>query len=589
MNLLSLLKSRLAISKAFTKSWQEDLKGWVRDYEAEDAKFDTVIDLSYEEMVNKRYQFTIPLIFTNVEGMKSSMFDRIPDLLIKGRGRMDKEKAAKLEATYDYLVDKLDLETFQVTSAWWFILTGMTSSHAEFKTSTRSVPLYDESGNPMLDENGEVMTRIEYVYNDPILNIDNPEKTYWSPESEFTIEADEVPFKIKEIKMSLADVKRLYGKTIEADTEINVSGYKTDDNTKTDTERATVYVYYGTIPEANKGEVKDWEYDKPYYIVFTSKQTLYKEKIESEDKGCRIAKWYGVPTKFFGFGIGKILKPFQLEKSVRRGQQLRYGDVSSYPKMAIKNDGVNEVDVKALADPRENVFLTYTSEAPSFIVPPPLPAVMSELEQKADQDAQQATGMLDLSQGAQQSTTVKTATGQTIFAEAAEKRIRMAKKMFGKYYRSVVVLLFKLCQKYWEEEKLMTITDEQGNQTEISVSKYDLQDIDFDKDIDVDVESVTINKDILREQAIALYDKVKDDPLIDRQMVFKEMLKQGFQIKNPDTYLKDTELVPGMTLTAEDGTMFVIDESGMPVKQEVMDNLAQLTNETIPQDQPSIS
>lgn len=589
MNLLSLLKSRLSIAKAFTKDWQDDLKGWVKDYEANDPNnVDNLISLSYEETVNKRYQFTIPLIFTNVEGMKASMFDRVPDIIIKGRGKMDKEKATKIEATYDYLVDKLDLESFQVTSAWWYILSGMTSSHAEFKSSTREVPLLNESGEPELDENGEMLMRTEYVYNDPVLSIDDPCKIYWSPESEFTIETDKVPYKIKEVQMSVQEIKRLYGKTVEPNTEINVSGYKSDEKSKSDSERVTAYIYYGLIPEENKAEVKDWGYDKPYYIVFTTKTVLFKEKIESEDKGCRVAKWYGVPTKFFGFGVGKILKPFQLEKSIRRGQQLRYGDVASFPKLAIKNDGINEVDTKALADPRELPFVTYTSEAPNYISPPPLPDVMSQLEQKADQDAQQATGMLDISQGAQQSTTVDTATGQTIFAEAAEKRIRLAKKTFGKYYRSVIILLFKLCQMYWEEDKLMTITDEQGNEQDITVTKEDLSDIDFDKDIDVDVDSVTINKDILREQAIALYDKVKDDPLIDRQMVFKEMLRQGFAIKNPETYLKDTELIPGMTLTAEDGTLFVIDESGTPVKQDDMNNLAQPSGEPVTQTQQGL-
>lgn len=589
MNLHSLLKSRLSIAKAFTKDWQDNLKGWVKDYEANDANdVNNLISLSYEETINKRYQFTIPLIFTNVEGMRASMFDRVPDLIIKGRGKMDKEKATKIEATYDYLVDKLDLESFQVTSAWWYILAGMTSSHAEFKSTTREVPLLDDMGTPQFDEAGDPLTRLEYIYNDPVLEIDDPSKIYWSPESEFSIEADTVPYKIKEMQMSVQEVKRLYDKTVEANTEISVTGFKSDEKSKTDTQRVTVYIYYGLIPEENKAEVKGWEYDKPFYIVFTDKVNLYKEKIESEDKGCRIAKWYGVPTKFFGFGIGKILKPFQLEKSIRRGQQLRYGDVASFPKMAIKNDGVNEVDTKALADPRQLPFVTYTSEAPSYITPPPLPDVMSQLEQKADQDAQQASGMLDISQGAQQSTTVDTATGQTIFAEAAEKRIRLAKKMFGKYYRSVVILLFKLCQMYWEEEKLMTITDEQGNSQDITVTKEDLSDIDFDKDIDVDVDSITINKDILREQAIALYDKVKDDPLIDRQMVFKEMLRQGFAIKNPETYLKDTELVPGMTLTAEDGTMFIIDESGMPVKQEDVNNLAQPSGEAVAQTQQGL-
>ena len=79
-------------------------------------------------------------------------------------------------------------------------------------------------------------------------------------------------------------------------------------------------------------------------------------------------------------------------------------------------------------------------------------------------------------------------------------------------------MLLKLCQANWQSDKLVTITDEEsGEDMEVNISPDDLSDIDFDKDVDIDPESVTINKDVLRAQAIELYNITKDDPLVERK------------------------------------------------------------------------
>ena len=81
-----------------------------------------------------------------------------------------------------------------------------------------------------------------------------------------------------------------------------------------------------------------------------------------------------------------------------------------------------------------------------------------------------------------------------------------------KFYEQCIGLL-KQAQQNWEEDKLITITDEDGKETDITVNKTDLSDIDFDKDIEIDGESGSVNKDLMREQYISLYDKTKDDPI----------------------------------------------------------------------------
>ena len=139
-----------------------------------------------------------------------------------------------------------------------------------------------------------------------------------------------------------------------------------------------------------------------------------------------------------------------------------------------------------------------------------------------------------------------------------------------KFYRACVIELFKQCQDNWTSDKILKLTDEDGNSEDVIVNADDLKDIDFDQDIEINAESVSVNKDVVRQQMIELYDKVKDDTLIDRKVIFKDMLRKGFEINDPDHYLKQSEIAPGTTLiNPQTGEQFTIDESGelLPAQQ----------------------
>lgn len=581
MNLLQLLNARLETAKSFTKPFHDEIDTSVKNYKAELPNIaESLINMDYVDSVNRRYEFPIPLIFTNHEGIMASLFERYPDIILNGRGKKDKNKQQVLKAAYSYLVDKLDLESFATESAWWYALVGFASSKIEYKTKTKDVPVFDDLGQTQLGEDGKPLMRTVYIYDDPVVETDDPKRVYWSPESKFSIEGDKVPYYLRHQVMSQSEVKKLFNKKVDPDSSIDVKGLNKSDNVESDLKRVNVYLYYGTIPEENKGEVKRWTDETMYYIAFTKTKTLYVEALDDEDLGCRLVRWHKIPTEFFGWGIAKVLRYFQKEKTIRRGQQVRYGDVSSFPKVTLNIADKNDLDIDSFLDPRENPIVTYTTNKPEFLVPPPLPTTLIQLEEAADRDAQQASGLIDLSQGSQNSNVVDTATGQAIFANAASRRMEMAKKTFAKYYLSVVIRLLKLCQKYWADEKVVSITDDNGEEIEVSLSKESIKDIDFDTDIDVDVDSLTVNKDVLRQQAIALYDKTKDDPLVDRKMVFKEMLQEGFGIQNPDMYIKDDGLIPGTILTSQDGQTYQVDESGSIVPTENMQSLAEPTNGT---------
>ncbi len=99
---------------------------------------------------------------------------------------------------------------------------------------------------------------------------------------------------------------------------------------------------------------------------------------------------------------------------------------------------------------------------------------------------------------------------------------------------------------------------DEGEVVDVVINKDVLSTIDFDTDIDIQLDTITVNKDTMASRSIELYDKVKDDPQVDRRKVFAKMLKEGFNIKNPDLYMLDPEAV---------GTQPVQDIAGANVEQ----------------------
>jgi hypothetical protein len=593
MNLTDFLKQRYSQAEKFTKKeFIEMAEKAMKDYEAEDDFSEGDINVG-SEAVNKRYEFVIPMIFTNTEAIKASAFEKIPDVMFNARGEDDNEKKLKVEAAYKYISDKVDLETFMFDTFHWFVLLGFCSGHSSFKNESEQVPMMDQMGQPVLDEMGKPIMREVFTYNDPILEAGDPLKEVYSPDSEFSINTAKIPYLFRTKSVTPAEIKKTYGVDIKPDAVVD---YIKDGKSKEDKDnkRCTLYFYYGTVDEEFSKEKNDkgkplvpkWEADNQYYIIYSGDKVLYIEK--SDDKKCKIGKWYGHPNKFFGYGIGKIGRQFQKEKSIRRGQQIRLADIAAFPKLIIENNGTTKVDMDTMLDPRENLVVLYEGTKPEYLQPGNLAPIVAVNAENADQDAQQAFGIMDISAGAQSSSTVDTATGQTIFAEAAQKRVAFAKKKYLKFIKSIIIDLLIEARDNWEEDKLVSITDEDGETTDVTVNAQDLKDIDFEKDIIIDFENVSVNKDILRQQSIAFYDKTKDDPFIERKTVIKDLVKNGFEKKNYKDYIKESEVAPGTILTDQNGQQFTVGESGELVSQQTENTMGTPSNEQAIKNQPTL-
>lgn len=568
---LGFLTDQVDKAKKFTETFTDRNKRDVQLYEGKHVKaLQTSVEggdivTMYNQSQAQRYAVVDRMIFTNVEGAKSAMFDKPPELVFKSRNASGDTKKQIIVGIYEYLKDKLNLMEFANQSLHWFVLSGFTGACIDYVSKSYKAQAFTDDGMPELDEMGRPVTYTKYVYDDPIIYSTNPEKTYFANGSKFTVDMDKVPYLVKEEKIHCDEIKATYG--------FKVKPTETDGDDK-DANMCCVYFYYGKIPKTHSKEVESWDTEAEYYIVFTKQKILYSKR--KKRRQAKIAKWYSQPNQFFGFGFGTIGEPYQLAKEQRRGQISRSADVSAFPKLTVKNDGDEKTNPEDWKDPRENLVVTYTSERPEYLQSPTIgDSVIKDLD-NVESDAQSAFGLMDISTGAQESSTVQTATGQTIFADAAQKRIKYGKGLYMDFYRACIIEIFKQCQENWQDPKLITITDDDGNTQEIEVTGQELADIDFDKDLDIDPDSMTVNKDVIREQWIALYDKVKDDPLVDRRKVFSDMLRHGFTITNPERYIKEASDVPPGTVLVDPNTnqSFTVDEAGTLISQESQDDMA---------------
>lgn len=547
MELLKLLNTRVSIAKGFTKKFHDEVKRNLDDYEAKGysdnrtAKRKTGV--YNRHVATSRYDITIPYIFATHESMTSSFFENMPDIVITGRTSAVK-KAEMLKTIYAYFVDIADLDEFLSTSAWWFFLVGMVKADVEYvQKISEYVPQLDVSGQPMMDEQGKPVTIPVYEYNDPKATVENPLKVYFSPDSEFTIDGKKVPYYIKERLVDIDEIQDRYSVTVEADQTLEVDDVEAND-IQNDLKRARVFYYYGLLPSSVQDDPLfrklklSWAFDTNYRLYYTKDKVLLAE--EMKEKPCKFARLYASMNSFFGFGLAKTLRTFQEDMSVRRSQQLAYADRFAFPWLLLAN-GI-KVDQKNVMDYEKKIPLSFTGETPpSYLTPPQMPKSVTDADDAMRGDAQFVSGTLDLSKGMQQTNTVKTATGQQLFAQGQDKRLNKARKSLAKYYREVVIQMFKLARDNWTDHKKITYQDDDGNDQELEISAQDLQDIDFDTDVDFNLDSVSVNQDIMSQRWLSLLETSQNVPIAKMDKIYGKVLKESFKVNNPESYINTPE------------------------------------------------
>ena len=560
---LSLLKSRLKIAKTFCKKVHNAWKSYIREYNIEDV----------DDTGEIRDKVRIGYIFRKTESEIPAIFDDQPDLFIKGRSLKVKQIEPLIDGAYDFLWDTQNLEEKIEDVGVYFELLGMGFIKSPWVTKTKKVqetvqsPVIDPlTQQPALDPvTQQPLTQpMIQVYDVPVIDqpmasVPNPFKLYFSPETVFgpRLDYEHCPYYFEEIVMTKEAVKAKFGKDVEANESLKIDDDETDTEAekdastseivKDDMKRVTVYEYYGCLPEDMAKDVVDaqgnkveWSYDKDYHLYLTKNEELLIEESEDDYKNLFPVGNYGLANKFFKFGDAKHLRPLVQELEMYRSHILQHTRKMANPKPLVPTTA--NVDEDAFRDPRVGRMVKYQGQQkPEYLSPAPLGQEVSVGVEMVRTDLEKTAGTFDLANGGNQST-VKTPRGIQVYSEAADKNVRRKRKKIARLIRELIIFQFKQIAKNWKPEDAKTIdvlTD--GDEQPIQVTQEVLDVLGTPQilqKLNIEVESLSVNRSQMKQDALDLWDTVKDRPdIFNIRESAKDLLQNGFGKKDADRYL----------------------------------------------------
>lgn len=551
---LGLLKSRLKVAQTWAKKPHDAWREWINEYNIEDFKDTDEV----RDKVRSGY------IFRKVESEQPSIFDDQPDLFFKGRSPNLKQVEPFLESAYDFLWDSQNLEEKIEDLGVYGGLLGMAFVESPWVTKTKTVieevptPLTDELGQPILDPmTGAPATQLVptpmevSILDQPMAKVLDPFKVFFSPETKFgaVMDYEHCPYYVTEEVMTVEQVEARFGKKVEANETLKTHDTETDnlemDQTvmKDDMKRVTVYKYAGCLPKAEAKGIKaaeGWKYDKEYEIHFTKNEELEAIECPYDSKPLFVLGNYGMANKFWKFGEAKHLMPLVQEYQMYRSQILQHTRKMANPKPMIPDS--SNVDEGAFNDPRVGRSVKYSGQvAPSYLQPGQLGKEVQIGVDLVKGDLEKQSPQFDLSGGGA-SSQVKTPRGIQVYSDAADKQIRRKRKRIARLIKHLIAFQFKQLGKYWkpEDNHSLTVTNAEGPQSQLVTPEVLelIGGVDQMYYLDVEIESLSVNRVQIKQDALDLWDTVSAHPEIFNLIeAAKDLLQNGYNKKDADRYL----------------------------------------------------
>lgn len=563
-----LLLSRLSVAKAWCKKPHEAMKKWIKEYEIE----------NFDDTSEIRDKVRIGYIFRKTENENASIFDDQPDLFIKGKTAEFADIENIYTSTYDLLWDKQRLEEKIEDVGVYFELLGMGFISSPYLVKTKKVrevtdqPVIDEMGQPIIDEMGTPLTQqvpTEYevpIYDMPKAEVENPFKLYFSPETVFgyTLSSENCPYYFREMSWQKEKVKALFGKDVsateklhtddeEADASINENYDRHTDVVTDDLKRVTVYEYYGVLPENLAKDIKDaegnaieWSYDREYHIYLTKNEELQVKECPYPTYPLFMVGNYGLANKFWRFGDAKHLMPLVQELEMYRSQILAHTRKMVNPKPLLEMN--SEVDEAAFNDPRVGKAVKYAGTKPEYLSPANLGSEVQVGVDMVRTDLEKTSPSFDLNGGGGQSQ-VRTPRGIATFAEAADKGARRKRKKIARLIRELIIFQFMQCGMNWAGDGTKTLEVEGTPEPVTPEVLQALSDPDLLEKVDIEIESLSVNRVQMREEAMTLWDIAASAPQIfNVAQVAKDLIQNGFNKRDADRYLISMDQMNGAAI-----------------------------------------
>ena len=554
---LSLLKSRLEVAKAWSKKPHEAWKKWIAEYNID----------NFDDTAEIRDKVRIGYVFRKTENENASIFDDQPDLFLKGKTQDSQVAEDVANGGYDYLWDTQLLEEKIEDTGVYFEVIGMGMISSPWKVKLKKVvqteqqQVLDELGQPILDEMGQPLTQdIETPYMVPEIDrpdatVENPFKIHFSPETKFDyiMSSANCPYYFKEDTWQKERIEATFNKKVEAGEKLKTSDSDTDEVIDTtyekgteiisdDLKRATVYEYYGTLPEDiakgiqdKEGNPIEWSWDREYHIFFTKNEELDAEGCPYNRYPLHVLGNYGLANTFWKFGDTKHLMPLVQELEMYRSQILNHTRKMANPKPLIEMQ--SEVDEDAFNDPRVGKPVKYIGIKPEYLSPGNLGQEVGVGIEQVRTDLEKTSPSFDLAGGGGQSQ-VKSPRGIATYAEAADKSSRRKKKKVSRFIRQFIIFQLMQLGMNWTPDsgKTLSIAGKEEPVTEDVLAV--LRDPEILAKLDIEVESLSVNRVQMREEATSLWDIAVSAPnIFNIQEVARDLVQNGYNKRDADRYL----------------------------------------------------
>lgn len=493
----------------------------------------------------------VPIIFPRVQHYQARMNDRLPDIIVTPRTPDAVDKAERVRAALDYLVDVSGAkEAFSYAKQQ-----GLT-----FGTGAVGVFLSDETKlvRDVVDPGSMALRPREVPVHKEALRVQRLDiyDVFLDPAASCVEDAQDCVIRVllptKEVRRRYYSKGSSYGKYIATGLgDVSDSRDGRMETTAALAEQGSsppVFLQGGAIKRFNytgnsvlpKTDMVELRYyfniKEDTYQVWCGEVPLLPPDTPNpyDHKQIPVAIWRDIklPGELYGLGEPDVLEPFQDMLNEIRNSRLDQVRLSTFKSIFLgPGAGIKKED---MAVGPLKVIPTRDASQVKFMDVPPVGGEIYREEELIRTDAEIASGMSDINNAAEQRAT-DTATGLNIQVQSAEERLNEKMRNFeDEMFKRVIGLLRENMVQFWDDQKIIAVTGEDGSIHEEVVTKDDLV-----SDVALDVapaSGLPPNKLAIREQFLKFFNLVAPLPNVVNDELLR-MLAEQFEIKNVDDIL----------------------------------------------------
>ncbi len=404
-----------------------------------------------------------PYSWSNVETIVPRMVAQRPTVEYKPREPQDETSSEIQTALFEYWWAKDGVFSKVVSWIKNSLIYGTGVVKLYWKTVEKEVTSYeyDAMGKPLIDENGEFVTRTDTIteFDDPCLEVVNIYDFFVDPEA-------------TEIQSAEWVIHR-YVKTFD---KLQAAGYyknlKQLKRLITKIEKSSEEVKRHELAFGAKGdrdntlqEIEIWEmWDRDGLTVMAAGEVVIREQANPFWHGLKpfiALKDSVVPHEFYG--KGEIEPVIKLQHALNTVQNQIMDNRTQVLMNMWKVTGENVDESELIYRPNGVIHLSTEFEKVDPIVPPDLTGNAQKDLQFIKSDIQQALGIYDYTKGAESGVN-KTATGIGLVQEAANARFAHKIQLLEEALKELGTMVLALYQQFITDEKVIRIVGKKGEE-----------------------------------------------------------------------------------------------------------------------------